>query len=91
MKKTIVLILISCSFIFTIKGQNSAGQSGNLVVASCQFPVSANITENYNWIQNQIIEAKLKKADIVQFPECVLSGYPGVDLKTLEGFNWDLL
>ena len=93
MKKSVFILIgiISC-FIFKAKGQNSTdNQSGKLVVAACQFPVSADISENYNWIKNQMIEAKLKKADIVQFPECALSGYPEVDLKTLEGFNWDLL
>ena len=93
MKKSVfVLMVIGCCFLPAAKGQNSADkQSGKLVVAACQFPVSADISENYNWIKNQIIEAKLKKADIVQFPECALSGYPEVDLKTLEGFDWDLL
>jgi deaminated glutathione amidase len=91
-RSVIVLIGISCCFLFTAKGQNGADiQSGKLVVAACQFPVSADISENYNWIKDQIIEAKLKKADIVQFPECALSGYPEVDLKTLDGFNWNLL
>ena len=93
MKKTVIfLIAISCCFLFTANGQDNAdNQGGKLVIAACQFPVSDNISENYNWIKNQIIEAKLKKADVVQFPECGLSGYPEVDLKTLEGFNWDLL
>ena len=27
----------------------------------------------------------------MHFPECALSGYAGVDFKTLDGFNWDLL
>lgn len=35
-----------------------------------------------------MIEAKLKKADIVHFSECALSGYPGVDMQSLENFNW---
>lgn len=93
MKKSVfILSVISCCFLSAVKGQNNADkQSRKLVVAACQFPVSADISENYNWIKNQMIEAKLKKADIVQFPECALSGYPEVDLKTLEGFNWDLL
>lgn len=92
MKKFVFIIIIICS-VFTISAaQNIANpQAGSLVVAACQFPVSANISENYNWIKNQIIESKLKGADLVQFPECALSGYPEVDLKTLDGFNWNLL
>ena len=38
-----------------------------------------------------MIEAKLRKADVVHFPECALSGYPGADMMTLENFNWDEL
>lgn len=93
MKRSVfILIELSCCFLSVAKGQNSTDmQSGKLVVAACQFPVSADISENYNWIKNQIIEAKLKKADVVQFSERALSGYPGVDLKNLDGYDWDLL
>jgi len=87
-----VFVIVLTSLVIHSAAQNNSNiESGKLVVAACQFPVSADISENYNWIKNQMIEAKLKKADIVQFPECALSGYPEVDLKTLEGFNWDLL
>ncbi|MFA5534812.1 MAG: carbon-nitrogen hydrolase family protein [Mariniphaga sp.] len=64
---------------------------GKAVVASCQFPVSSNILENYNWIKAQMIEAKLKKAAIVHFPECALSGYPGIDMPSLDHFDWQEL
>jgi predicted amidohydrolase len=46
---------------------------------------------NYQFIADQMTEAKLKKADVVHFPECALSGYPGVDMKSLENFNWNKL
>lgn len=65
--------------------------TGNIRIASCQFPVSADIMSNYRFIESQITEAKLKKADAVHFPECALSGYPGTDMMTMEGFNWTLL
>jgi predicted amidohydrolase len=65
--------------------------TGKIRVASCQFPVSADIKANYQWIENQIIEAKLKKADIIHFPECALSGYPGSDMNSLDNFKWDEL
>jgi deaminated glutathione amidase len=91
-KSVIVLTIIFSCFVFKMEAQNSAdSKNGKLVVASCQFPISANISENYDWIKKQINEAKLKKADVVHFPECALSGYPGVDLKTLENFDWDKL
>ena len=64
---------------------------GKLRIASCQFPISSDINENLQWIESQLIEAKLKKADIVHFPECALSGYPGVDMPSLDNFDWDEL
>lgn len=66
-------------------------ESGRMRIASCQFPVSSDIRENYSWIKKLLIEAKLKKADIVHFPECALSGYPGTDMSSLENLNWDEL
>jgi deaminated glutathione amidase len=70
---------------------NSASLKGKIRIASCQFPVSADIRSNCQWIEDQMIESKLKKADIVHFPECALSGYPGEDYKTLDNFDWLLL
>ena len=71
--------------------QNTTEPSGKLRIASCQFPISDRIDENYKWIERQLIESKLKKADIVHFPECALSGYPGSDFETMDGFEWDKL
>lgn len=78
------LFIVADSF-----GQGKNPESGKLCIASCQFPVSSDIRENYSWIRNQIIEAKLKKADIVHFPECALSGYPGADMESLDNFVWN--
>ena len=66
-------------------------RDGKIRVASCQFPVSADIKENYRFMEEQITEAKLKKADVVHFPECALSGYPGTDMVSLENFDWSEL
>jgi predicted amidohydrolase len=66
-------------------------ENGKIRIASCQFPVSSDIRANYQFIEAQMIEAKLKKADIVHFSECALSGYPGVDMQSLEKFNWSEL
>lgn len=67
------------------------GSNGQLKIAACQFPVSANIAENASWIESQMREAATGGAQLIQFPECGLSGYPGVDLKKLEGYPWDSL
>ena len=66
-------------------------RTGKIRVASCQFPVSADINSNFRYIEAQMIEAKLKKAEVVHFPECALSGYPGTDMESLDNFNWKLL
>lgn len=95
--KIIISTLFVCISVFGVEGniysrtQADNQGSGKLKIASCQFPVSADIRENYRWIESQVLEAKLKKADVVHFPECALSGYPGSDMKTLENFKWDEL
>jgi predicted amidohydrolase len=91
------IMILACTFLcqhfYSAEAQvNSDSQySGRIRVASCQFPVSADIRENYHWIEKQIIEAKLKKADVVHFSECALSGYAGSDMKSLDNYNWDEL
>jgi len=69
----------------------AAEQSGQLKLAICQFPVSADIRENGRWVRDQICEAHRQGAELIHFPECALSGYAGVDHASLEKFNWDLL
>ncbi len=64
---------------------------GVIKIAGCQFPVSADVSANANWIRKQMREAKRKGADIIQFPECALSGYAGVEHATLEHFDWPAL
>jgi predicted amidohydrolase len=94
------LILIRILFVTCIylpgnespaQAQKNNPESGKIRVASCQFPVSSDIRQNFSWIKEQMIESKLKKADIVHFPECALSGYPGADMNSLEQLNWDEL
>ena len=73
------------------QNKNDNPGDGRIRVASCQFPVSADIKTNYQYIEAQITESKLKKADVVHFPECALSGYPGTDMMSMENYNWDEL
>ncbi|HRE79473.1 MAG TPA: carbon-nitrogen hydrolase family protein [Opitutaceae bacterium] len=65
-------------------------EAAQVRVATCQFPVSAQVSENAEWILRQIAEAREKGADVVHFPETALSGYAGVDHASLETFSWDL-
>ncbi len=64
---------------------------GQIRLAVCQFPVSADVRANAEWIRKQMRTACEQYADVVHFPECALSGYAGVDHKSLDGFDWDLL
>lgn len=62
-----------------------------LRIATCQFPISANIKRNCDFMVRQIDQSAQRGAKIVHFGECALSGYCGVDFKTWSGFNWGLL
>ena len=86
-------LMVIIMAITTLLCQPSIGQEthGTLKIASCQFPISADIEENASWIMEQMLSAYDSGAHVAHFPECALSGYPGVDLKTMDGFNWELL
>lgn len=86
-------IILFHSPVHLLHAQNSdnAGSTGKIRIASCQFPVSDDVGQNANWITKQMKEAVAFGAEIVHFPECALSGYPGVDHKTIEDFDWDEL
>ncbi len=65
--------------------------AGIVRIATCQFAVSGSIKRNSRQICESMRKAAKAEADIVHFSECALSGYAGTDIKTLEGFNWQLL
>ncbi|MFC2124858.1 carbon-nitrogen hydrolase family protein [Bacteroidota bacterium] len=60
-----------------------------LTIASCQFPVTGDISENAGHILQQMRLTKIQGAEVVHFPECALSGYGGADFEDYENFNWD--
>jgi predicted amidohydrolase len=60
-------------------------------VATCQFPVSADIRANYEHVASQVRRAKHQGADVVHFPECALSGYADTDVESYADFDWDLI
>ncbi len=62
-----------------------------LKIATCQFAVGSNPKRNADRIIDQIRQACRKKADLVHFPECALSGYAGVDYTSLEEVDFDLI
>lgn len=63
-------------------------RAAELRIGTCQFPVSADVAANGEWIRKQMREARAQGADIVHFPETALSGYGGPDHASLEKFPW---
>jgi predicted amidohydrolase len=59
-----------------------------LRVATCQFSVEADIDHNCRWALKQIDDAARRKADVVHFSECALSGYAGVDIPSVGAIDW---
>lgn len=62
-----------------------------LTVATCQFPVSADIRGNARHILRQMREARARGADAAHFPEAALGGYAGFDFPSFRGYDWPLL
>ena len=60
-----------------------------LTVATCQFPVSGELAANARYIRRLMRKARERGAELVHFSEACLSGYPGADLPSLDGFDWD--
>jgi predicted amidohydrolase len=60
-------------------------------VATCQFPVTAQIDANLTFIRQQMRAAKESGADVAHFPEAALSGYAGTDFESFADFDWDEL
>ncbi len=71
--------------------ENQKATTGKLALAICQFPVTADISENADWIRKQMKAASNQGADLVHFSECALPGYAGTQYKSFDGFDWDLL
>jgi predicted amidohydrolase len=65
--------------------------TGVIKIATCQFPVCADIDTNAEHITTLMRQAADKNASIVHFSECALSGYASVDFESFAGYNWDLL
>ena len=62
-----------------------------LNVATCQFPVSGDISSNLGHVRQLMQEAGTRGADIAHFPEACLCGYVGNDIDTNDRIDWDLL
>jgi len=64
--------------------EERASMKRELVIATCQFPVSGQIERNLAFTLKLIAQAHHKGADIVHFSESSLSGYAGVDFPTCD-------
>lgn len=62
-----------------------------LRIASCQFPVTGDISKNSKFIQLIIKKAAENKADIVHFPETALCGWGKWNNPTFKKFNFEAL
>lgn len=60
-------------------------------VATCYFPVDADIRRNGQYVMAQMDAARQHDADVAHFPEAALSGYAGTDFTSYRGFDWELL
>ena len=60
-----------------------------VTVATCQFPVSADVEVNLGHVLRQARSAKRRGADVAHFPEGALSGYADSNSDTFEGFDWE--
>ena len=62
-----------------------------ITIATCQFPVDADIRRNQRYVLHQMRIAKSRGAHVAHFAECALSGYAGTDFASYEEFDWNLL
>ena len=58
-------------------------KNSTLTIATCQFDVGGDVDRNLDQMLQQIKSANSKKADVVHFPECCLTGYGGIQLKQI--------
>src|ERR1700682_2540481 len=62
--------------------------SSKLTVATCQFPVDADVGTNGRYVMRQMRTSKFRGADVAHFPEACLSGYAGTDFDSYANFDW---
>ena len=75
-----------------VGGRNEAADGGGrLRLATCQFPVSADVKANGQWVRTQMRQACDEGTDLIHFSECALSGYAGVDLPSIDELDWNAL
>jgi predicted amidohydrolase len=69
----------------------AANATDKLRIASCQFPVSGSPAENAMYIRDFMHQAAQQGAHLLHTSEASLSGYPGCDIPSFEGYDWNAL
>ena len=80
------ILLIVAVFLTGFAGKSRSEEK--LKVATCQFPVTGKIENNAGYMKRFIKEAASNKADIIQFSEAALSGYPPKDVPSFDDLDW---
>jgi len=83
----IVILVMVCLTLFL----NETWSQEKLKIAVCQFPVSGDLMSNSGYIKEFIKTAALNKADIIQFSEAGLTGYPPKDIPSFRDYDWESL
>ena len=90
-KKSYNVICFILALLFLSVFSNETCSQEKLKVAVCQFPVSGDLKSNSEYIKNFIKEAAFNKADIIQFSEAALTGYPPKDIPSFQNYDWGKL
>lgn len=80
-----LILLIIFSGSFKVLSQEK------LKIAVCQFPVTGDLKRNSGYIKKFIREAASERADIIQFSEACLTGYPPKDIPSFNDYDWESL
>lgn len=62
-----------------------------MTIATCQFPIDRDIRRNLAYVLRQMQQARERGAHVAHFSEMCLSGYAGVEIKSTDALDWDLL
>ena len=60
-------------------------------IASYQFGITGNINKNFDVIKGAVEKAAKQKVDMIIFPECALTGYPGRDFKNTSDLDYSIV
>jgi len=71
-----------------VSGEPGDDAVAQLIVATCQFPVSPDVARNGRYVMHQLRTASERGAQVAHFPEACLSGYAGPDRSSYDDLDW---